>query len=185
MKEFLKHPMKTGSITPSSSYLADKMLENVNCENSEFIVELGPGTGAITKHIVSRLKSDCQFLALEINPEMIKCLQDEFENINIAPISAEILDQYLDENHLPKANHIISGLPWAIFNEKLQEAILRSIVKSLHSEGEFTTFAYMHALKLKPARHFKEMLDSLFNNVEVSSPVWRNFPPAVVYRCHL
>ena len=125
------------------------------------------------------------FLAVEINDEMIKFLEKEFPTLKIAPISAEKLDQYLLENGLSKATHIISGLPWAIFNEDLQEAILASIVKSMQPEGIFTTFAYVHALKLKPAKNFKEKLSSFFGNVEVTSPVWMNIPPAIVYNCRL
>ena len=116
---------------------------------------------------------------------MIKFLEKEFPTLKIAPISAEKLDQYLLENGLSKATHIISGLPWAIFNEDLQEAILASIVKSMQPEGIFTTFAYVHALKLKPAKNFKEKLSSFFGNVEVTSPVWMNIPPAIVYNCRL
>lgn len=177
--------MKMGSIAPSSSFLADKMLEQITSEKPKFVIELGPGTGAITKFILPKLKKDCQFLAIEINEEMISFLENEFPNIKIAAISAEKLDVYLKEQNLSKATHIISGLPWAIFNDELQEAILASIVKSMKPDGVFTTFAYVHALKLKPAKVFKEKLSTFFKNIEVTSPVWMNIPPAIIYHCRL
>ncbi len=185
MKEFIKHPLKTGSITPSSAFLAEKMLEHIPSDKSKFIIELGPGTGAITKHIIPKLSKDCQFLGVEINEEMIKFLETEYPDMKIAPISAENLDKYLIESGLSKATHIISGLPWAIFNEELQEAILASIVKSMREDGVFTTFAYVHALKLKTAKNFKEKLSSFFETIEMTSPIWMNIPPAIVYHCRL
>ena len=183
MKEFIKHPMKMGSIAPSSSFLADKMLEQISTQNSEFVIELGPGTGAITKHILPKLSNNRQFLGIEINIEMIKFLENEFPGIKIAPISAEKLNIYLVENGLPKASHIVSGLPWAIFNDDLQEAILASIAASLKPDGVFTTYAYVHALQLKTAKNFRKRLSSFFSNIEVTSPVWMNIPPAIVYHC--
>lgn len=185
MKEFIKHPMKMGSIAPSSSYLADKMLEQINSNNNQFVVELGPGTGAITKHILPKLSNLNQFLGIEINIEMIKYLENEFPSIKIAPISAEKLNIYLVENGLPSPSHIISGLPWAIFNDDLQEAILASIAASLKSDGVFTTYAYVHALQLKTAKNFRKRLSKFFENIEVTSPVWMNIPPAIVYHCRL
>jgi phospholipid N-methyltransferase len=49
--------------------------------------------------------------------------------------------------------------------------------------ARFATFAYSHAAWMPPARKFRELLDSRFSQVETSKVVWRNVPPAFVYRC--
>ena len=53
----------------------------------------------------------------------------------------------------------------------------------LRPGGQFVTFAY-HAGTLLPAgRRFKKLLPRYFSSVEKSPTVWRNAPPAFVYRC--
>ncbi|PCJ62038.1 MAG: SAM-dependent methyltransferase [Planctomycetota bacterium] len=186
IKEFIKHPSKTGSISPSSSFLSLKMLEPYTAnENRGFIVELGPGTGAITKYILEEINDIKDFLTIEINTNMVKHLIKKYPELDIAPISAEYLHEYLTEKKLPKPSHIISGLPWAVFKDELQDKILESVSTSLEENGCFTTFAYLHALKLKSAIKFREKLNKTFSKVETTSPIWRNIPPAIVYHCHL
>lgn len=183
MREFIKNPMKMGSITPSSKFLANKMIDEICLKKNNFIIELGAGTGAITKNIIEKVEDQNNFLTVEINPQLATFLKDKFPNLNIAEISAEFLKEYLTENNLPQANGIISGLPWAIFNDQIQNTILTSIVDSLAQNGTFVTFAYIHALKMKPAKLFKQKLNKHFKSVQVSTPIWINIPPAIIYIC--
>lgn len=183
MREFIKNPMKMGSITPSSKFLANKMIEEINICNNHFIVELGAGTGAITKNLIEKIDDQNNFLSVEINPKLSAFLKAKFPNLNIAEISAEHLKDYLTENNLPQADGIISGLPWAIFNDSIQNKILKNIVDSMTKDGTFVTFAYIHALKMKPAKSFKQKLNKHFKSVQISSPIWINIPPAIIYIC--
>ena len=48
-KNFIKKPKQIGSITPSSNYLSKKMVEQIDFNNAETILELGPGTGCYTR----------------------------------------------------------------------------------------------------------------------------------------
>ena len=49
LKNFIKNPKQIGSIVPSSNYLSKKMVEQIDFENAEVILELGPGTGCYTR----------------------------------------------------------------------------------------------------------------------------------------
>lgn len=49
---FLKNWKQIGSITPSSNFLSRKMLKGLDISGAKMIVELGAGTGSITKHII-------------------------------------------------------------------------------------------------------------------------------------
>jgi phospholipid N-methyltransferase len=84
---------------------------------------------------------------------------------------------------MPAADCIVSGLPWAVFSSELQLRLLAAIRDALRSGGTFATFAYLHAAWLPAARRFREHLTSHFETVEESRVVWRNLPPAFVYRC--
>ena len=49
--------------------------------------------------------------------------------------------------------------------------------------GQFATFAYLQGLLLPAGQRFKDKLAQSFSKVEKSPTVWRNLPPAFVYRC--
>jgi phospholipid N-methyltransferase len=53
----------------------------------------------------------------------------------------------------------------------------------LKPKGQFVTFAYLHGLPLPAGRQFAARLPEYFTEIRKSHPVWRNVPPALVYRC--
>lgn len=64
---FLNNPMKIGALRPSSQKLCRATLEAVDLKRRRNIVELGPGSGVITRHILSALKKEDRFFAVEID----------------------------------------------------------------------------------------------------------------------
>lgn len=180
---FVRRPFETGSITPSSEHLAAAMVEGMEIPNADTVVELGPGTGIFTRAIASRLKPDAQFLCFEINREMADSLSRRFPRAHVVNDSVENLGHYLKAAGRASVDTAISGLPWAIFAPDQQERLLDAAVSALRTGGRFATFAYSHAAWLPPARRFRALLDSRFRVVETSTVVWRNLPPAFVYRC--
>ena len=65
--QFLRKPLTTGAICPSSAYLARQMVNGMGVENARVVVELGPGTGAITGAILKEMVEDALFFAVELN----------------------------------------------------------------------------------------------------------------------
>jgi phospholipid N-methyltransferase len=180
---FVKRPFDTGSITPSSTRLAEAMIEGMEIQDADTVVELGPGTGVFTSLIESRLKPEARFLCFEINREMAAALSGRFPRILVVNDSVENLDHHLKAAGRTSVDAAISGLPWAAFSPLRQEKLLDATVKALRPGGRFATFAYSHAAWLPAGRRFKELLGSRFSNIETSQVVWRNMPPAFVYRC--
>ncbi len=58
LQAFLKNPAKVGAITPSSPELALKMLKGIQPDDKNIILELGVGTGAITKYLEDILPNE-------------------------------------------------------------------------------------------------------------------------------
>jgi phospholipid N-methyltransferase len=56
-------------------------------------------------------------------------------------------------------------------------------VRSLRPGGRFATFAYVHGTPFPGGIRFRRMLRERFAKVSLSPVVWRNLPPAFVYRC--
>jgi phospholipid N-methyltransferase len=180
---FVRRPLDTGSITPSSARLAEAMIEDMGIAEADTVVEMGPGTGVFTKVIEKHLKPEARFLTFEINPDMAAELTRRFPRVHVVNDSVENMHHHLSAAGRPEVCAAISGLPWAAFSPERQEKLLDAAVKTLRPGGRFATFAYSHAAWLPPGRRFRELLDSRFKHVETSKVVWRNAPPAFVYRC--
>jgi len=61
LKEYIVNQKTTGAIWPSSSSLAKAMANQKTLSISRSVVELGPGSGAITKQILARKPQNCTF----------------------------------------------------------------------------------------------------------------------------
>ncbi len=147
------------------------------------IVELGPGTGAITTQIIQHMGEYNNFLGIELNEKIHHYVSMRFPQHKIILDNAVNLPQIIKKENIDPIDIVISGLPWAIFPGDLQDQILSAIVQSLKDEGIFSTFAYIHGYVLPAAKRFKHKLYKHFSKVEKSSIIWKNIPPAYVYKC--
>lgn len=182
-RRFLRHPGRVGALWPSSPSLCRMMVSRIGVEEADLVVELGPGTGVITREIIRMLPEKGKLVAVELDEMLCIQLHRNFPDVEILHDSASRLVEILAERSLPRANAIISGLPWAVFPESLQREILDAVAGSLAPDGWFTTFAYLQGLMLPAGMRFRRLLNETFGEVLTSSVVWRNLPPAFVYRC--
>ncbi|HBF34936.1 TPA: ribosomal RNA adenine dimethylase domain-containing protein [Candidatus Sumerlaeota bacterium] len=147
------------------------------------VVEFGPGSGSITREVVARKTNDAIFFAIEMNPRMCEVFRHRFPEVEIFEDSAENVKALLQQKGVEKANSIVSSLPWAAFPSELQDKLLGAAFDVLEPGGIFTSFAYLQGMLLPAGQRFQKRLESLFPQVSKSRIVWRNLPPAFVYRC--
>ena len=158
-----------------------ELTREVGIETGRSIAELGPGTGVVTERIRSLLPEEATFLASRRMSTGSGCLASAIRTwtwSTVTPRSCTATQI--------KAGLALRcgdrGLPFSIFDEPLQRAILGAIQASIAPGGHFTTFAYLQGLKLPAGRRFRRLLEEHFETVAVSDVVWKNTPPAVVYR---
>lgn len=180
---FIREPASVGALSPSSRELARAMIEGFDLKHAGVIVELGAGTGAFTGLILNRIGKNTKFFAMELDRIYARGLKRRFPELTVYNDSAERMLDYLALHENAKADYIVSGLPWANIPFDTQERILEAILASLAPQGVFTTFAYLHARWLPKARRFRSSLEERFSRVDTSRVIWRNLPPAFVYRC--
>jgi len=178
--EFVREPLKVGAILPSSKALSRVVVECCEINPTDTVVELGPGTGAFTGLILKRLNNRGRLVAVELNPTHAEILRRRFPKCEVVQDSAEHLTRHLNGE---LADCIISGLAWGTMSARLQNQILRAILRSLKPGGQFVAFAYVHAALLPTSRRFRQRLERHFKQVETTPIVWRNLPPAFVFRC--
>jgi phospholipid N-methyltransferase len=177
LREFVRSPLTTAAVLPSSPALAATMTAPIASLADPVVVELGPGTGAFTGAIRRLLDGRGRHLAIELSDVMADLLTERYPEVDIVRTDANDLQKVLAERGLSHADAIVSGLPWAAYGGPL----IRTIADSLSPEGTFTQFAYTWSRWAPPARRLLSGLRDTFDEVEVSRTVWRNVPPAVVY----
>ena len=184
LSNFIKHPGCVGAIAPSTENLAVQMGAPVNLNTVNTIVEYGPGTGVFTKYIYNRINQDkTLFFSLEIDDRMYEESKKCVPNVEIIKDSASNVCEQLKKHGKDYTDAIISGLPFAIFPNKLQDEILSATVDALPKGGIFTTFTYLHGFYLPGACRIRRKLKEHFSEFQLSPVVWNNFPPAIVYWC--
>jgi phospholipid N-methyltransferase len=177
---FIREPFTVGAVLPSSAVLARRVVESCDIAPGDTVAELGPGTGAFTRLILKRLRGRGRFLAMEINRSNVAVLQKRFPECEIINASAEHLPLYVGRR---RANCIISGLAWGNMLRRTQSRILGAVLKCLAPGGQFVAFAYVHAVWYPTSLRFRRRLFERFARVETTPIIWRNVPPAFIYRC--
>ena len=181
--QFLRHPAQTGALMPSSSHLSRAMVEWLDLSSAHAVLEYGPGTGSFTPYILERLGEDCRFVAIERNAALAEAFRTRLPDVKLVQDSVENVRGICDGAGIGLVDCIVCGLPWAAFPEDLQKRLLDSMMTVLRPGGQFVTFAYLHGLPLPTGRKFADRLPEYFSEVRKSATVWRNMPPALVYRC--
>src|SRR5438105_13745454 len=83
LQAFLKNPLKVGAIAPSSPELAAEMLQGVEPDEDNIVLELGVGTGAITKHLREIIPNDRSYLGVELDDALVGTLNVKYPDLNI------------------------------------------------------------------------------------------------------
>ena len=153
------------------------MAAQVDFDRASFIVEYGPGTGVFTDEMLRKRKPATRLLLLERNPQFAEQLAKKYENtqnITVINDTAEQIGKYLNMYSVPKADYILSGLPFASLPKDVSENILIETKQHLAEGGKFITFQYTLFRKGIFERHFCEI--SITHEI-------RNVPPAYVLSC--
>ncbi len=183
LRQFLKNPKHIGAIASSSKGLSRTIVSDIGIESASVILEYGPGTGVFTRQILKLKRPEAAFAAIESNPVLAEKLRREFPDVSLYEDSAERAPDIVGQLGAEKADCIVSGLPWAAFDEALQDRLLQATLDALRTGGMFVTFAYLQGLLMRSGKRFKQKLNANFSRVTRSRVVWWNLPPAFVYRC--
>lgn len=183
LRAALRQPQLIGAVAPSARGLAEQLAAIVPRRGSPTVVELGPGTGPVSAIIRGRLPSGGRQLAVEIDPSMVAYLRQRHPWLTVLPGDAATVHTLLAAADVHRVDAVVSGLPWSIFPPDRQDLMIDSICRVLAPVGAFTTFGYLHAVRMSGARRFRRLLERRFEEVVVTRAVWLNLPPALVYVC--
>jgi phospholipid N-methyltransferase len=175
-KNFLKHPAMLGSVIPSSRFLIERLLKQVDFARARVIVEYGPGVGTITREILKRMRPDAVLIVLETNPDFVRFLKRSVHDprLRVVHESAATVERALAEQGVEHADYVISGIPFSTLPGKVREDVLRATHAALGTTGVF--LVYQFSPKVLPD------LRRIFRRVQRSfEPL--NVLPAVLFYC--
>ncbi len=168
-KALFTNPRSIGAVIPSSHYLAESMSRCISKSETGLILELGPGTGAITKGILKSGISASHLMALEISPHLAEYLKQNFPEITVIQGDATQLSKLVANK---KFDTIISSLPLRSLPKSDLNKILQEIPKVLSQQGKFIQFTYAIFSREKFLPRNYQLKKSFIE--------WRNIPPARV-----
>ncbi|MBE6414711.1 MAG: hypothetical protein E7035_09230 [Verrucomicrobiaceae bacterium] len=141
---YVRNPSSVGAICPSSRFLARKMVAPLKhiVEEDSVVVELGSGTGAVTKYILSDLGiTPDKLFCIEFDKTSVDVLSEKFPQVNIANDSAENMINILG-GELKNLKCVVSCLPILSLPEDCGARIIECVEKALPEGGMFVQFTY-------------------------------------------
>jgi len=178
----------TAAISPSSPQLVAAMLEPLPLAGARVVVELGAGTGVMTRALLSEMPPQSTLLVFEINQRFYNYLKAHFSDPRLVLIhaSAEHVDLELRQRGFTEVEAVLSSLGLGLMSERERQAIFERLVPFLSDRTVVTQYQYIHALQCKNGRlsrlDLRPLLNRYFGSVQ-SKLIWRNLPPAFVFAC--
>lgn len=173
LEQFIRHPRQVASIFPSSRFLERRIARCVG-DRAGVVVELGPGTGGITRAMLERLPPGSRLIAVELNPILAaRVARIADPRLVVHRGSAEDLPEILREHRCERAETIVSGLPFSTIGRRRSKRILDAVSRALAPDGEFIAYHVRGTIE--------RLARSRFEAVE-SSTEWLSIPPMRIDR---
>lgn len=173
---FLRDRKTVGAVAPTSGYVARRMASLGGVAQARAVAELGPGTGAITQHLLAALPADGQLQAYELFPQFVEHLRATVHDPRfvLVPESAETIAALAPSAGGAGFEAIICSIPFSLLTPEQTTSILRASASALRPGGTFVALQY-HPTYLAP------LLRKVFRTVERHVAPW-NIPPALLLR---
>jgi len=169
---WLVKPLGIAAASPSGARLADTIARFVDLSRPGPVLELGAGTGSLTRGLIRAGCAPQRIIALEREPRLAAVLRREFPAMTIIEGDATRLDNLLPA----RANRLcaaVSSLPIKWFSVVRQRAVLRPCLDRLGPDGEF--------LQITNAFTSPVAIDALGLDGREVARVWRNWLPAQLW----
>ena len=177
-----------GAVAPSSRYLTRAMVDPLPLRRAQVVVELGCGTGAVTRALLNDMPRKSVLLAFEINPRFSQYLRKQIHDPRLVVITASAANvrEEVQRRGFQQVDAVASSLALTLMSDELKHDILSESGGVLSRSGVFTQYLYLHGIQWqggKPGLFAgARMLRKHFRDVN-QTIVWPNLPPAFVYAC--
>lgn len=183
LSKVLRAPFEIGAIAPSSSLLARRAIEAAEVRTASRAIELGPGNGVITRHLLDALPEGGKLLALERCPDFSRQLAARYPSETVVCDCASRMESHARAHGFEGCDCIVSALPWSNLPGAVREEVVTAAIRTLRTDGIFVTITCFGLHWLPPGRHLHGLLVRSFDEVSTSPVILANVPPAFLYVC--
>jgi phosphatidylethanolamine/phosphatidyl-N-methylethanolamine N-methyltransferase len=172
LRGLIANPLGVGAIAPSSPALARAVAAQVDPHSEGPVLELGPGTGAMTRELLARGISPDRMVAIEWDANFAKALAAEFCGVTVIGGDAFDLDGTLPKQGAQRFAAIVSGIPLLNHPAERRRALVDAAFRRLAPGAPLIQFSYGFRSPVKPSPEI---------TVRLAAFVWKNLPPATVW----
>ena len=173
LRTWIEKPLHVGAVMPSGRLLARTMAHYVDADSSGPVVELGPGTGAITSALIERGVDQKRLVLVEYNPGFCALLRDRYPHAKVVQGDAYALRDSLRNVLAAPACAVVSGLPLVTKPMQTRLKLIRDAFQALAPGAPFVQYTYSVAPPIPKS------LPGV--STEASERIWMNLPPARVW----
>lgn len=172
-RRWLANPLQMGSVIPSSQALCSRIAALVERAEDEVVLELGAGTGVISRALLAAGVPADKLVVVEIVPDMANHLRSVLPGVNVICGDAFELARDIPERLHGKVGTAICGIPLVLLPLEQQRRFVEAVEAVAPGRG-FLLYTYCITSPL-PYRKLE-----LTAKREAWTPA--NFPPASVWR---
>jgi phosphatidylethanolamine/phosphatidyl-N-methylethanolamine N-methyltransferase len=173
LRSWIEKPLHMGAVMPSGRLLARTMAQYVKIDSDDPVIELGPGTGAITSALLHRGVDQKRLVLVEYNSGFCALLRDRYPQAKVVHGDAYTLRDTLWNVLSAPASAVVSGLPLVTKPMSTRLKLIRDAFAALAPGAPFVQFTYSVAPPIPKS------LPGV--STEASERIWMNLPPARVW----
>jgi phosphatidylethanolamine/phosphatidyl-N-methylethanolamine N-methyltransferase len=173
LRSWIEKPLHVGAVMPSGRVLARTMAQYVDVNSQGPVIELGPGTGAITNALIAHGIEQKRLVLVEYNPGFCALLRDRYPQATVVQGDAYALRDSLWDVLSAPASAVVSGLPLVTRPMLTRLKLIRDAFAAMAPGSPFVQFTYSVAPPIPRS------LPGV--STEASERIWMNLPPARVW----
>ena len=173
LKLWLKRPYSIGTLVPSSQALATALAREVPRPVALPIVELGGGTGAVTRALLDSAIPRDKLIVVELEQVFHQMLVERFPGVSVLQGDAGELTSLLRRHGAGQVGAVVSSLPFASMPRAMVQKIVEESLAVLAPGAPLIQFTYTWLSPVSRSRH------GLHGGL--TQRVFGNFPPASVW----
>ncbi|HUA56580.1 MAG TPA: methyltransferase domain-containing protein [Candidatus Sulfotelmatobacter sp.] len=174
LRSMLDNPLRIGAVAPSSGALARLIASLVRLGSGEAIVELGAGTGSVTRALLEIGVPRDRLYVIELDARLHRYLQNRFPGVTVLRGDAASARELLPPHRVGRISTVVSSLPLRPMRFATQAAIIDAVFDVLMPGGMMLQYSYPPGKPIPAAR--------LGVTIECAGRIWMNLPPAAVWR---
>lgn len=173
IRGMMAEPKTVGAIMPTSGRMAAKMASVIDTGSGLPVLELGPGTGVITKAILAKGVPPENLVSIEYSTQFYNHLVEKFPGVRFINGDAFNIEETLSAYRGQKFDCVISGIPLLNFPMHARVKLVESLLDLMPPGRPIVQFSYGPKSPVaKRPEHYK---------VEHSDIIFCNIPPAQIW----